>query len=151
MHYQLVHMNGIGSIRQNSYILEHSTNAAHTVMYTISWNSGVLWRASNEAQAPVVQSDGLGAEVSRFHTPIEAKGRIYLSTTDRLLAFEIGVEPASSAFAAPPCMPPPLIPAHPLVPVHACASCSGAQATIINVGMQKNSPIGDCCRGQQPG
>lgn len=102
-------------------------------------------------QAPVVQSDGLGAEVSRFHTPIEAKGRIYLSTTDRLLAFEIGAKPASSAFAAPPCTPPPLIPAHPLVPVHACASCSGAQATIINVGMQKNSPIGDCCRGQQPG
>jgi hypothetical protein len=35
--------------------------------------------------------------VSRYHTPIEAKGRVYLSTVDQIAAFAIGS--GNSSFA----------------------------------------------------
>mmetsp|Transcript_11347 Transcript_11347/g.34103 ORF Transcript_11347/g.34103 Transcript_11347/m.34103 type:complete len:567 (+) Transcript_11347:385-2085(+) len=61
---------------------------------------------NGETGALLYQSEGLGASVSRFHTPIYAKGRIYLATTERPWAFDIGAAAAADAFVAPPLPPP---------------------------------------------
>lgn len=46
-----------------------------------------------------VQSAAVTGQVARYHTPIEAKGRVYLATTTQIAAFRVGTGNATFAGA----------------------------------------------------
>ena len=54
-------------------------------------------RSSHKPSLLPLQSAPVNGTVSRFHTPIEAKGRVYLATTSQLAGFSVGA--GSAAFS----------------------------------------------------
>jgi outer membrane protein assembly factor BamB len=63
--------------------------------------SGNTLNAYNgETGALLYQSPALVGSVARYHTPIEAKGRLYVATTSQLAAFRVGS--GNATFVAPP-------------------------------------------------